>query len=159
MRHRWQRAHKVETSTYSSSFQTHSTMQAISNNVIFALPDFMASANGRKNDSQRPQPLHLSKSFSRVESPSPEPLTRNQRASTIQNGVMTEKVMANVSRENARPRAQQDAFENHSEEDEDDTETPIEGSGKLLDDFDELPVELASLSDTSVYLELEFCKS
>ena len=72
---------------------------------------------------------------------------------------MTEKVMANVSRENARPRAQQDAFENHSEEDEDDTETPIEGSGKLLDDFDELPVELASLSDTSVYLELDFCNS
>lgn len=71
---------------------------------------------------------------------------------------MPEKVMANLSRENARPRAQPDAFGNHSE-DEDDTETPIEGSGKLPDDFDELPVELASLSDTSVYLELDFCKS
>ena len=72
---------------------------------------------------------------------------------------MPEKVMANLSRENARPRAQPDAFENHLEEDEGDTETPIEGSGKLPDDFDELPVELASLSDTSVYLELDFCKS
>jgi hypothetical protein len=159
MRHSWQRAHKVETPIHSYSFQTHSTMQAISNNVMFALPDFMASANGRKNDSQRPRPLHLSKSFTRVEPPSPERLTRNQRASTIQNGAMPEKVMANVSRENVRPRAQPDAFENHSEEDEDDTETPIEGPGKLPDDFDELPVELASLSDTSVYLELDFGKS
>lgn len=58
--------------------------------------------------------------------------------------------MANLSRENARPRAQPDAFENHSEQDEDDTETLIEGSGKHPDDFDELPVELASLSDTFI---------
>ncbi len=108
-------------------------MQAISNNVMFALPDFMASANGKKNDSHRPLQLHLSKSFTRVEPPSPERLTRSQRASTIQNGVM-----ANLAREKARPRAQPDAFENHSEEDEDNTETPIERSGKLADDFDEL---------------------
>jgi hypothetical protein len=126
-------------------------MQAISNNVMFALPDFMASANGRKSDSQRPRLLHLSKSFTpRVEPTSPGRLTRNQRASTIQNGVMPENVMANVSRENTRPRAQPDAFETHSEEDEDDTGTPIEGRGKLPDNFDELPIELASLSDTSV---------
>lgn len=67
--------------------------------------------------------------------------------------------MANVSRENARPRAQPDAFENPSEEDEDDTGTPIEGLGKFPDNFDELPVELESLSDTSVYLKLDFRKS
>ena len=131
-------------------------MQAISNNVMFALPDFMASANGRKSDSQRPRPLHLSKSFTRVGPPSPDRLTRNQRASTIQNGVTPEKVMANVSRENTKPRAQPDAFETHSEGDDDDTGTPIEGPGKLPDNFDELPVELASLSDTSVYLEPEY---
>jgi hypothetical protein len=116
-----------------------------------ALPDFMASANARKSDSQRPRPLHVSKSFTRTEPPSPDRLTRNQRASTIQNGVIPEKVMANVSRENTKPRAQPDAFQAHEEEDEDDTGTPIEGPGKLPDNFDELPVELASLSDTSVY--------
>jgi hypothetical protein len=65
--------------------------------------------------------------------------------------VIPEKVMANVSRENTKPRAQPDTFQTHEEEDEDDTGTPIEGSGKLPDNFDELPVELASLSDTSVY--------
>jgi hypothetical protein len=65
--------------------------------------------------------------------------------------VIPEKVMANVPRENTKPRAQPDAFETHEEEDEDDTGTPIEGSGKLPENFDELPVELASLSDTSVY--------
>jgi hypothetical protein len=59
--------------------------------------------------------------------------------------------MANVSRENMKPRAQPDAFETHEEDDEDDTGTPIEGPGKLPDNFDELPVELASLSDTSVH--------
>ena len=53
-----------------------------------------------------------------------------------------------------KPRAQPDAFETHEEEDEDDTGTPIEGPGKLPDNFDELPVELASLSDTSVHLEV-----
>jgi hypothetical protein len=133
-------------------------MQAISNNRMFALPDFMASANGRKSDSQRPRPLHLSKSFTRVEPPSPDRLTRNQRARTIQNGVIPEKEMANVSRENMKPRAQPDAFESHEEDDEDDTGTPIEGPGKLLENFDELPVELASLSDTLVYLGFDMCK-
>jgi hypothetical protein len=139
----------VHTELFLSPLVQFISLQAISNNVIFALPDFMASANGRKSDSQRPRPLHLSKSF--VEPPSPDRLTRNQRASTIQNGVIPENVMANVSRENARPRAQPDAFETRSEEDEDDTGTPIEGPGKLPDNFDELPIELASLSDTSVY--------
>jgi hypothetical protein len=61
--------------------------------------------------------------------------------------------MANVSRENTKPRAQPDAFQAH-EEDEDDTGTPVEGPGKLPDNFDELPVELASLSDTSVYFRI-----
>lgn len=129
-------------------------MQAIADNRLFSLPHFMASSNGRKSDSQRPPALHLSKSFTRVEPPpSQGRSTRNQRASTIQNGVIPESVMANMSRENQKPRAQPDAFETHSEEDNEDTEdtvTPIDGPGKLPDDFDELPIELASLSDRSV---------
>lgn len=64
--------------------------------------------------------------------------------------------MANVSRENTKPRATPDTFESHEEEDEDDTGTPIEGPGKLPDNFDELPVELASLSDTSVQSQARF---
>jgi hypothetical protein len=64
--------------------------------------------------------------------------------------VIPENVMANISRENQKPRAQPDAFETHSEEDNEDTVTPIDGPGKLPDDFDELPIELASLSDRSV---------
>jgi hypothetical protein len=65
--------------------------------------------------------------------------------------VIPENVMADVSRENKNPRAQPDAFETQEDDDDEDTGTPIEGPGKLPDDFDELPVELASLSDTSVY--------
>jgi len=121
-------------------------MQAVSNRAMFALPDFMASSNGR-TQRERPRPLHLSKSFTRVEPPSPERLTRNQRASTIQNGVIPESTMADVSRENTKP--QPDAFERTSEDDED-AGTPVEEPGKLPDNFDELPIELASLSDRFV---------
>ena len=148
MQLRWQRPHKVKTSSW--NLPTASKIQAIADNSLFSLPHFMASSNGRKSDSQRPPALHLSKSFTRVESPpSQDRSTRNQRASTIQNGVMPENVMANISRENQKPRAQPDAFETHSEDNED-TGTPIDGPGKLPDDFDELPIELASLSDRSV---------
>jgi hypothetical protein len=65
--------------------------------------------------------------------------------------VKPENVMANVLRENKSPRAQPDAFETHEGDDDEDAGTPIKGPGKLPDDFDELPIELASLSDTSVY--------
>jgi len=67
--------------------------------------------------------------------------------------------MTNVSKENMKPRAQPDAFETHEEADEDDTGTPIEGPGKLPDNFDELPVELASLSDTSVHIEILYVEA
>ncbi|CZR59258.1 related to VPS9 [Phialocephala subalpina] len=120
--------------------------------MVFSLPDFMASPDKKKSDSQRPRPLHLSKSFSRVDPPSPDHSTRVSRASTIQNGVIPEVVMAdktNVVIHNGNAKRQPDAFEKASEEDED-HETADEGSGKLPDDFDELPIELVSLSDSFI---------
>ncbi|KUJ19831.1 uncharacterized protein LY89DRAFT_682670 [Mollisia scopiformis] len=113
----------------------------------------MASPDKKKSDAQRPRPLHLSKSFSRVETPpSPDPITRGSRASTIQNGVTPESIMAdktNVVVHNGKSKRQPDAFEKTSEEDED-NETADEGHGKLPDDFDELPIELVSLSDSFI---------
>lgn len=121
-------------------------MQAIADNMLFSLPDFMASSNGRKSDSQRPRPLHLSKSFTRIEPPSPDRLTRSQRASTIQNGVIPDDMTTSLSRENKDPRGLPDAFGAHAEDDDEYTGTPISPPSKP-EDFDELPIELASLSD------------
>ena len=119
-------------------------MSSITDKMMFTLPEFMASSNARK--SERPRPLHLSKSFTRVGPASPDLSTRAQRASTIQNGVMLDGIMANTSRENRKPRTQPDAFEKTPEDDG----PGEESSGKLPDDFDELPIELVSLSDRSV---------
>jgi hypothetical protein len=108
----------------------------------------MASSNARKSDNHRPHPLHASKSLSRIEPASPDRSTRTQRASTIQNGVISETVMSdkpNASKKNGMPRTQPDAFEKSSENE--DHNTTEEASGKLPADFDELPIELVSLTD------------
>lgn len=122
-------------------------MQAITETMMFKLPDFMASPNPRKSDSQRPRPLHISKSFTRAEPASPDRLTRSQRASTIQNGSMPERVRTGTRMENEKHR--KDVFEKTSEDD-DDNGTEDEVTGKLPDDFDELPIELQSLSDSFI---------
>jgi hypothetical protein len=131
-------------------------MQAIADNMHFTLPDFMASSNGRKSDNQRPRPLHTSRSFSRIEAASPKPSTRSQRASTIQNGVITEDAMSEVSNDSNKKRGgdQADAFEKSS--DDESPEAADEGNGKLRSDFDELPIELISLTDRSVKISLGF---
>lgn len=125
-------------------------MQAITDKMLFTLPDFMASSNGRKSDNQRPRPLQLSKSFSRIGPASPDLSTRTQRASTIQNGVAPKGAMVNKSSEDRRVPA--DAFEKSSEDSEESGNTEEE-TAKLPDDFDELPIELASLSDRYVFKE------
>jgi hypothetical protein len=125
-------------------------MQAITDKMLFTLPDFMASSNGRKSDNQRPRPLQLSKSFSRIGPASPDLSTRTQRASTIQNGVAPKGAMVNKSSEDRRVPA--DAFEKSSEDSEESGNTEEEPA-KLPDDFDELPIELASLSDRYVFKE------
>ena len=107
-------------------------MQAIIDNMLLKLPDFMASSNGRKNESQRPRPIHVSKSFSKLEPASPDRSTRSTRANTIQNGVISESVMSDKTntREGKKPKVQPDAFEKGPQEDEE-PGTGGEITGKL----------------------------
>ena len=125
-------------------------MQAIADKMIFTLPDFMASSNARKSDNQRPRPLQLSQSFSRIGPANLDLSTRTQRASTIQNGVARKGAMVNKSNENRR--VPPDAFEKSSE-DKGESGNTEEETAKLPDNFDELPIELASLSDRYVFKE------
>ncbi len=120
-------------------------MQAITENMMFNLADFMASATEKRPESQRPHPLHISKSFSRVEPSSPDILTRSQRSSTVPNGVNTGGVMADKPT-TILENGQLDAFEKSPEEYQSNGVLQ-EPSGKLPDDFDQLPIELVSLSD------------
>ena len=122
-------------------------MQAIADNMLLKFPEFMASSNV-KSDSQRPQPLKVSRSFPRVEPNSPDRSNRDHRASTIQNGVTPEGVIAD-KREDAKSKMQPDVFEK-SPEGGDDHGAGEEIGGKLPADFDELPIELVSLTDRSV---------
>lgn len=57
------------------------------------------------------------------------------------------------SKESRRQRTQSDVFDKGSE-DEEDARSAGEGNGKLPDDFDQLPIELVSLSDRSVFQSL-----
>ena len=126
-------------------------IQVITNKMLFTLPDFMASSNARKSDNHRPRPLHVSKSFSKIEPPaSPDRSTRSQRASTIQNGGITKTVMSdktNTSKGDMKPPTQPDAFEKSSGVDEVRSNADDVTGGKLPADFDELPIELVSLTD------------
>ena len=126
-------------------------MQAVTDNLLLKLPDFMASSNGRKNESQRPRPIHVSKSFSRLPPTSPDSSTRSTRANTIQNGVISEGVMSDKTntREGKKPKVQPETFEKSPQEDgEPDAADQV--VGKLSADFDELPIELVSLADRCV---------
>jgi len=124
-------------------------MIAIADKMAIKLPDFMAPTGSKKSDSQRPRPLHASKSFSKLEPSSPDRSTRIQRASTIQNGVNPPGAMSDMSNQEQNVRRQPDAFEKSSE-DEEDHEQAGEASEKLPADFDELPIELVSLTDRLV---------
>ena len=122
-------------------------MQAVTDKMLLKLPDFMASSNGRKNESQRPRPIHVSKSFSKLEPASPDHSTRSTRASTIQNGVIPKGVMSDkTSTKDSKAKVQPDAFEKSPVEDGE-PRASNEGTGKLPADFDELPIELVSLTD------------
>ncbi len=122
-------------------------MRAATDRVLFALPEFMAT-NIKKSDIQRPQQPHVSNSHTRADPPVPERLTRNQRASTIHNGVIPEGAMAEAttSKQGGRKsRSPPDAFEKSSEDD--DSGPADEGDSKAAEKEEELPIELASLSD------------
>ncbi|KAH8683348.1 hypothetical protein BGZ60DRAFT_368027 [Tricladium varicosporioides] len=114
--------------------------------MLFTLPDFMATAHGKNSDSQRPRALHSTKSFSKLEPSTPDRTTRVQRASTIQNGVTP--ISDNGNRSDRMSSRQPDAFEKTPEEDEDSGN--VSSSEKLPADFDELPIELVSLTDSFI---------
>lgn len=110
----------------------------------------MAPSGSKKSDSHRPRPLHTSRSFSRIEPSSPKQSTRIQRASTIQNGVISEDAMADKGKASSTGESmcrQQDAFDRDSDEEDIEEDTDAEDNGKLPADFDELPIELVSLTD------------
>lgn len=122
----------------------------------------MASTGVKKSDGPGPgpRPLHTSRSFSRIEPSSPKAFTRANRASTLQDG----KSRTSSSPEKSNLEAVKESLGNQStvydhgsdeeeedddEEEEEDEETNAEtkDSRKLPTDFDELPIELVSLTD------------
>ncbi|TVY43372.1 Vacuolar protein sorting-associated protein [Lachnellula occidentalis] len=115
--------------------------------IAIKLPDFMASSGNKKSDPQRPRTIHTAKSFSRLAPPSPDPPNRIQRASTIQNGFDSQGAISDKSQRSLQKQA--DAFEKSPEEEEGQGQTG-ETSGKLPSDFDELPIELVSLTDSFI---------
>lgn len=106
-------------------------------------PDFMASSSTKKSDSNRPRPLHTSRSFSRIEPASPKLSTRTQRASTIQHGIANKPTMSKVGVGSSR----KDHIHKESSGSEDEDTEEEQTTGKLPADFDELPIELVSLTD------------
>ncbi|KAL3427038.1 hypothetical protein PVAG01_00547 [Phlyctema vagabunda] len=101
----------------------------------------MAATNNQKGE--RPRQLHVSKSFIRSEPASPV-TTRNQRASTIQNGLIHPATMTDKTG-SSKEEVQPDAFEKSSEDGK-----TSELSGKLPTDFDELPIELVAIADSFI---------
>lgn len=115
-------------------------MEAITDKMLLKLP-FMAS-NTKKSDSQRPYPLKASRSYPRVEHPSSEPSTRSQRASTVHNGVAADSSTADKTKSRndlEKSQTPTDIFEK--------SPAGEDVPGKLPTDFDQLPIELVSLTD------------
>ena len=105
--------------------------------------------NSLSAQAQRPFNLQSSKSFTRYEPSKPEPRSRN-RASSLRNGVVAN-IAENEKRASTLELSQGgDVFEKrNSEEDRRETKavvasTSVEG---LPEGFDELPIELVSLTD------------
>src|SRR4051812_22503035 len=112
-------------------------MQEVTDSIISRFPSFMASTtNARLPDIQR-RPLQSSKSWSRIESEStaiPEADNPKEPSTLKEKGLV-----------DMRP----DLFEKSSEDDE--RKAAVEGiAGRLSADFDELPIELVSLTDRLV---------
>ncbi|TVY89315.1 Vacuolar protein sorting-associated protein [Lachnellula willkommii] len=122
-------------------------MITFADKMAIKLPDFMASSENKKSDTQRPRTIHASKSFSKLAPASPDPANRIQRANTIQNGLDSPGTMSDKSQASLRKQA--DAFEKSSEDEEEQGQTD-DASGKLPSDFDELPIELVSLTDSFI---------
>lgn len=127
--------------------------------MLFTLPDppaFMSALRSPKDDSHRPRGLQKSMSF-RTEPLSPTK-TRPNRASTIQNGSIPEIDFEDkMLPENRNPSARSAVFakmpENSAKEQDGENmrqEDVAASTGTLPVDFDELPIELISLTDRYV---------
>jgi hypothetical protein len=117
-------------------------MQAVTDKMLLKFPDFMAPPSAKKSE-PRPRGLHPSASFSKLDEP--ERLTRAQRASTIHNGTPPAGGNRNTTaRANTVSESPPDRFEKiHDDDDHDAAESPE----KLPPKSEELPIELASLTD------------
>ena len=111
-------------------------------------------------EAKRPHNLHSSKSFSRFEPRRPDTPSRN-RASTLQNGVVNElsspdeQQFSHGNLEEIPP--QEDVFEKRLSEESSREPRAARLPSKatidsLPDGFDELPIELISLTDRYVYV-------
>lgn len=111
----------------------------------------MASSNTKNGDAKRPHPLHVSRSFTRIEPTSPSSVVRS-RASTISNDSTTQlrPPVKSAASENAKPRSRPNMFETSMNSDDDNQDSSDEEPGSLPENFDALPIELASLTDRYV---------
>jgi hypothetical protein len=132
----------------------------IADDMPFPFPDFdFMSSSMKKSEANRPRPLHTSRSFSRIEPSSPKTVTRTARASTLQDGKKSaesagEKSQLEILKESisSNPNAYYNGSEEEDDEDDDDEEDDTvtakqEAEKKMPKDFDELPIELISLTD------------
>ena len=143
-------------------------MNLKTNKMPFPFPDFdfdFMSSSTKKSEANRPRPLHTSRSFSRIEPSSPKTVTRTARASTLQDGKKAadqggEKSQLDILKESisSNPNAYDNDSEEEEERDNDDEEEEEDTSAennadekKSTKGFDELPIELISLTDRHVY--------
>jgi hypothetical protein len=111
----------------------------------------MASPTSRKTDTtekKKPRPLHVSRSFSRLEPTSPASSTRSSRANTIQNDSIPERPSFEKETENENPMPLSRSSTSDKSFQEDRKQSGGENMpGQSPTGFDELPIELKSLAD------------
>jgi hypothetical protein len=105
---------------------------------------FASAAATMQTASPRPTPLHISKSFSRLDSPSPDRV--RSATSSIHNGASPEIPFPPTSLTASPVMEDQSIF---SRENDEDSRTPISTGGPLEapQTFDELPIEIKSLTE------------
>lgn len=103
-------------------------------------------ATSTPTSSQRPRPLHTTRSFSRYEPPTQTTPTVRSRSSTIQNGILSP-VVEPASPEQTAASRLPDAFEKLTPAADGQDEEPKEADHQLPEGFDDLPVEIASMTD------------
>jgi hypothetical protein len=107
-----------------------------------------SSSNSEPTENTQPRPLHVSRSFSRLESASPTSSTRSSRANTIQNDMIPEipSLEKEVPTDTEMPFSRTSTWDKSTEWDKkqcDGEEIP----GQSTSGLDELPIELKSLAD------------